>query len=72
MEAAAWDDGWASMSAAGSAAKRQASIDPRNYGVKNFPKLFEAIGIFDIFKDENGQGFVADKLNADRDPRPAH
>jgi len=72
VEAAAWDDGWASMSAAGSAAKRQASIDPRNYGVKNFPKLFEAIGIFDIFKDENGQGFVADKLNADRDPRPAH
>lgn len=72
VEASAWDDGWASMSAAGSAAKRQASIDPRNYGVKNFPKLFEAIGIFDIFKDESGQAFVADKLNADRDPRPAH
>ncbi len=72
VEASAWEDGWASMSAAGSAAKRQASIDPRNYGVKNFPKLFEAIGIFEIFKDENGQGFVADKLNADRDPRPSH
>ncbi len=43
-----------------------------NYGVKNFAKLFEAIGIFDIFKDESGQGFVADKLNADRDPRPNH
>lgn len=70
VEASAWDDGWASMSAAGSAAKRQASIDPRNYGVKNFPKLFEAIGIFDIYKDERGQGFVADKLNKDRDPRP--
>ncbi len=70
VEASAWDDGWASLSAAGNAAKRQASIDPRNYGVKNFPKLFEAIGIFDIFKDENGQGFVADKLNKDRDPRP--
>lgn len=72
VEAAAWDDGWASISAAGSAAKRQASIDPRNYGVKNFPKLFEAIGIFEIYKDDRGQVFVADKLNADRDPRPSH
>jgi uncharacterized protein (TIGR00288 family) len=70
VEAAAGDDGWASMSAAGSAAKRQASIDPRNYGVKNFPKLFEAIGLFDIFKAESGQGFVADKLNTDRSPQP--
>ena len=72
VEASAWDDGWASLSAAGNAAKRQASIDPRNYGVKNFPKLFEAIGIFEIYKDEGGQGFVADKLNKDRDPRPTH
>lgn len=72
VEASAWDDGWASMSAAGNAAKRQASIDPRNFGVKNFAKLFDAIGIFDIFKDESGQVFVADKLNADRDPRPGH
>ena len=71
VEAAAWDDGWASLSAAGSAAKRQASIDPRNYGVKNFPALFEAIGLFEIFKAENGQSFVADKRNKDRDPRPA-
>lgn len=70
VEAAEWDDGWASMSAAGSAAKRQASIDPRNYGVKNFPRLFEAIGIFDIFKGEDGQSFVADKSNKDRTPRP--
>ena len=72
VEASAWDDGWASISAAGSAAKRQASIDPRNYGVKNFPKLFEAIGIFEIHKDDRGQVFVADKLNTDRDPRPSH
>lgn len=71
VDAAAWDDGWASMSAAGSAAKRQSSIDPRNYGVKNFPKLFEAVGLFDIFRDENGQSFVADKRNKDRDPRPS-
>ena len=71
VEAAVWDDGWATMSAAGSAAKRQASIDPRNYGVKNFPQLFEAVGLFEIFRDEGGQSFVADKHNADRDPTPS-
>ncbi len=70
VDAAAWDDGWASMAAAGSAAKRQSSIDPRNYGVKNFPQLFQAIGLFDIFKGEGGQSFVADRRNTDRDPRP--
>ncbi len=71
VEASAWEDGWASMSAAGSAAKRQSSIDPRNYGMKNFPSLFEAIGLFDIFKGETGQSFVADKFNTDRTPRPS-
>ena len=71
VDAAAWDDGWASMAAAGSAAKRQSSIDPRNYGVKNFPRLFEAVGMFEIFRDEDGQSFVADKHNSDRDPRPS-
>jgi uncharacterized protein (TIGR00288 family) len=71
VDAAAWDDGWASMSAAGSAAKRQSSIDPRNYGVKNFPQLFAAVGLFEIVKDDDGQTYVADKNNKDRDPRPA-
>jgi uncharacterized protein (TIGR00288 family) len=70
VEASAHEDGWAAMSAAGSAAKRQASIDPRNYGVKNFPGLFEATGLFDIFRAESGQSFVADKRNADRTARP--
>ena len=70
VEASARDDGWAAMSAAGSAAKRQAPIDPRNYGVKNFPGLFEATGLFEIFKAESGQSYVADKRNSDRTPRP--
>jgi uncharacterized protein (TIGR00288 family) len=70
VEAAAWDDGWASMSAAGSAAKRLSSIDPRNYGMKNFPSLFETVGIFDTYKSETGQSYVADKLNKDRTARP--
>ena len=70
VDAAAREDGWAVLSTAGSAAKRQAPIDPRNYGVKNFPALFEATGLFEIFKAENGQSYVADKRNRDRTPRP--
>lgn len=58
------------MSAAGSAAKRQAPIDPRNYGVKNFPVLFEATGLFDIVKMDGGQSYVADKRNKERSKRP--
>jgi uncharacterized LabA/DUF88 family protein len=72
VEATAGDDGWANLSAAGSAAKRQAPIDPRNYGARNFPKLFEATGLFDIVRAEgNGQSYVADKRNKDRAPVPA-
>lgn len=71
VEASAYDDGWASMSAAGSTAKRQAPIDPRNYGCKNFPALFEATEAFEIFKGENGQRYVADKLNTERTAEPA-
>ena len=52
-------------------AKRQAPIDPRNYGARNFPKLFEAVGLFDIVKaEETGQSYVADKRNKERAPRP--
>lgn len=70
VEAVAGDDGWANLSAAGSAAKRQAPIDPRNYGARNFPKLFEATGLFEIAKADNGQTYVADRRNKDRAPAP--
>lgn len=70
VEASAREDGWASMAAAGSAAKRQAPIDPRNYGVKNFPGLFEATGLFEIIKGDSGQSYVADKRNSERTTRP--
>jgi uncharacterized LabA/DUF88 family protein len=71
VEATAGDDGWAPLDAAGSAAKRQAPIDPRNYGAKNFPKLFEATGLFDIVRaEENGQSYVADKRNKERTAKP--
>jgi uncharacterized protein (TIGR00288 family) len=71
VEATAGDDGWAPLDAAGSAARRQAPIDPRNYGARNFPKLFEAVGLFDIVKaEETGHSYVADKRNKDRTPKP--
>ena len=70
VEATAQEDGWAAMSAAGSAVKRQAPIDPRNYGVKNFPALFAAVGLFDIVKGEGGQSYVADTRNKDRSDVP--
>lgn len=71
VEATAREDGWASLAAAGGAVKRQAPIDPRNYGAKNFPKLFEATGLFDIAKcDEDCHAYVADKRNKDRADKP--
>jgi uncharacterized protein (TIGR00288 family) len=71
VEASVRDDGWALLSAAGSAAKRQAPIDPRNYGMKNFPALFEATGLFEILKTDSGQSYIADKRNRDRSKSPA-
>jgi uncharacterized protein (TIGR00288 family) len=70
VDAAARDDGWAVLSTAGSAAKRQAPIDPRNYGVKNFPALFEATGLFEIVQVAGGQRYVADRRNTDRAKAP--
>lgn len=70
VEASVREDGWAAMSAAGSAAKRQASIDPRNYGVRNFPALFAAVGLFEIVKLDNGHAYVADRRNRERSPGP--
>lgn len=71
VEASAREDGWAAMSAAGLAARRQAPIDPRNYGVRNFTTLFEATGLFDIARVENGQSYVADKRNKERTSQPS-
>ena len=71
VEATAGDDGWAPLDAAGSAARRQAPVDPRNYGARNFPKLFEAVGLFEIVKaKETGQSYVSDKRNKERTAKP--
>lgn len=61
VEASAGENGWARLSSAGSAAKRLAPIDPRNYGVSNFTKLFEATGLFKVVRGQNGQPYLADR-----------
>lgn len=70
LEASIREDGWAPMSAAGAAAKRQAPIDPRNYGAKNFTELYSVIGLFDVVKLADNRIFVADKRNKDRASGP--
>lgn len=70
VDATAKDDGWAPVAAAGSAVKRAAPVDPRNYGARNFTALFEAIGLFDVVRGENGQPYVADKRNKNRAAKP--
>jgi len=70
VEATARDDGWALMSTAGSAAKRQAPIDPRNYWSEELPGAFCGHGLFEIVKTDGGQSYVADKRNKDRSPKP--
>ena len=64
------DDGWTLLSNAGGHAKRVSSIDPRNYGIKNFPALFEATGLFDIVRPKGAQPLIADKRNKDRAASP--
>lgn len=65
VEEYADDDGWARASTCGSLIKRQfPDFDTRNYGFKNFPLLFEGIGLFEIERRKSGNGntlFVKDK-----------
>jgi uncharacterized protein (TIGR00288 family) len=59
------DDGWARASTCGSLVKRQYSdFDPRNFGFKTFPSLYEGIGLFEIDRRKTGNGntmYVKDK-----------
>lgn len=71
VKASVGEDGWARLSAAGSAAKRLASIDPQNHGVSNFTKLFEATGLFEIVRGKDGQPYLADRRNKDRAGKPS-
>jgi uncharacterized protein (TIGR00288 family) len=71
VEASARADGWALLATAGSLARRQASIDPQQYGETGFTALFEKTRLFEIVRAESGHPYVADKRNKARAPRPA-
>jgi uncharacterized protein (TIGR00288 family) len=60
VEAASGDDGWANLASVGSQIGNQASLDPRNYGYPKLSGLIEAIGLFDL-KRQNQKVLVRDK-----------
>ncbi|GAB3337956.1 NYN domain-containing protein [Marilutibacter aestuarii] len=60
VDAAAEDDGWAHLGAVGSQVGNQASFDPRNYGYRKLSDLIEAIGLFEV-KRQNQVVLVRDK-----------
>ena len=65
VEEYADDDGWARASTCGSLIKRQyPDFDPRQYGFKTFPLLFQGVGLFDVERKKNGSQntvYVKDK-----------
>jgi uncharacterized protein (TIGR00288 family) len=70
VAAAVRDDGWALLATAGGAVRRQGPIDPRNYGYKNFARLFEATRCFEIVKASDGRNYISDLRNSDRAAKP--
>jgi uncharacterized LabA/DUF88 family protein len=66
VEAASGDDGWANLAAVGSQIGNQASLDSRNYGYRKLSDLIEAIGLFDL-KRENQKLLVRDKRSVSKD-----
>lgn len=65
VEAASGDDGWANLAAVGNQIGNQASLDSRNYGYRKLSDLIEAIGLFDL-KRENQRLLVRDKRSVSR------
>ncbi len=60
VDSASEDDGWAHLGAVGSQVGNQASFDPRNYGYRKLSDLIEAIGLFEV-KRQNQAVLVRDK-----------
>ncbi|WP_346655212.1 NYN domain-containing protein [Arthrobacter sp. 260] len=60
VEAASTEDGWAHLAAVGSQIGNQASLDPRNYGYRKLSDLIDAIGLFEL-KREDQRVLVRDK-----------
>ncbi|MDA8129414.1 MAG: NYN domain-containing protein [Betaproteobacteria bacterium] len=70
VEAAADDEGWASLGAVGQHISKQASFDSRNYGYAKLRDLYQAIGLFDIQSKDKGV-YVRDKRSLHRLVAPA-
>lgn len=51
VDAVAGDDGWSHLGAVGKQISNQASFDPRNYGYRKLSDLIEAIGLFEVKRD---------------------
>ena len=47
------EDGWAKLSKVGAHISNHASFDPRNYGYTRLSDLLEAIGLFELKRDEH-------------------
>lgn len=60
VEAASGEDGWAHLGAVGNQIGNQASLDSRNYGYRKLSDLMDAIGLFDL-KRENQTVHIRDK-----------
>ncbi len=69
VEAASGDDGWAHLAAVGSQIGNQASLDSRNYGYRKLSDLIEAIGLFDLRRD-NQIVLVRDKRTLAKSAAP--
>lgn len=65
VEAAADDEGWASLGAVGQHISKQASFDSRNYGYAKLKDLYQVIGLFEVKSKDKGV-FVRDKRSAQR------
>lgn len=55
------EDGWAKLGHVGSHISNHASFDSRNYGYARLSDLIEAIGLFELKRDENMHFIVRDK-----------
>ena len=55
------EEGWAKLSHVGSHISNHASFDSRNYGYARLSDLIEAIGLFELKRDENMHFIVKDK-----------
>ncbi|MGO1000698.1 NYN domain-containing protein [Lysobacter sp. CA196] len=70
VEAASGDDGWSRLATIGQQIGNQASFDPRNYGYRKLSDLIEAMGLFELRRD-NLMVWVRDKPKGGANKTPA-